>query len=80
MLPPGYSHPRPRAPVPYSESPCGYPTFSVLPPLKSLTVLDIDEIGYLDEMAVLIGRSKDTLEELHVGISVRALNLAFIYP
>lgn len=80
MLPPGRRHPRPRVPVPYSEYPSGYPTFSVLPPLKSLAVLDIDEMGYLDEMAVLIGRSKDILKELSVGISSRALNLAFAYP
>lgn len=49
-----------------------YPTFSVLPPLKSLTVLDIDEVAYLDEMSVLIERSKETLKELRVGISQKA--------
>jgi hypothetical protein len=80
MLPPGQGHPRPRVPVPYCKYPCGYPTFSVLPPLKSLAVLGIDEIRYLDEMAVLIGRSKDTIRELSVGISSRVLNLAFAYP
>ncbi|KAK3298875.1 uncharacterized protein B0H64DRAFT_429985 [Chaetomium fimeti] len=79
MLPPNHYHPPPPAPVRYSEYGCGYPTFSVLPPLKSLAVLDIDEIGYLDEMAVLIGRSKDTLQELSVGISSKALNMAFVY-
>jgi hypothetical protein len=77
ILPPNASHPPPRPPVRYSEYHCEYPTFSVLPPLKSLTVLDIDEIGYLDEMAVLIERSKDTLQELRVGISAKAANQAF---
>ena len=46
-----------------------HPTFSVLPPLKSLSVLDIDELAYLDEMSILIGRSQDRLRELRVGIS-----------
>ncbi|KAK4240687.1 hypothetical protein C8A03DRAFT_13019 [Achaetomium macrosporum] len=77
MLPPNASHPPPRPPVRYSEYHCEYPTFSVLPPLKSLTVLDIDEIGYLDEMAVLIERSKDTLRELRVSISPKAAGKAF---
>jgi hypothetical protein len=48
-----------------------HPTFSVLPPLKSLSVLDIDELAYLDEMSILIGRSQDRLRELRVGISSR---------
>ena len=77
MLPLNAVHPPPRPPVRYSEYHCEYPTFSVLPPLKSLNVLDIDEIGYLDEMAVLIERSKDTLQELRVGISAKAANQAF---
>ncbi|PSK42471.1 Eukaryotic peptide chain release factor GTP-binding subunit [Elsinoe australis] len=46
-----------------------HPSFSMLPPLKSLSVLDIDEMQYLDEMSVLIGRSLDKLTELRVGIS-----------
>ncbi|KAL2263071.1 hypothetical protein VTK26DRAFT_8359 [Humicola hyalothermophila] len=76
-LGPGVSHPPPRPPVKYSEYHCEYPTFSCLPPIKSLTVLDIDEVGYLDEMAVLIERSKDILQELRVGISAAAANRAF---
>ncbi|KAI9685274.1 MAG: hypothetical protein M1822_004647 [Bathelium mastoideum] len=47
-----------------------HPTFSVLPPLKSLSVLDIDELSYLDEMSILIGASKKKLKELRVGIAV----------
>ncbi|KAI1383268.1 uncharacterized protein F4822DRAFT_419954 [Hypoxylon trugodes] len=65
-------HPSMTQPIKYSESHVEYPTFSVLPPLKSLTVLDIDELAYLDEMAVLIERSKSSLRELRVGISQKA--------
>ncbi|KAK4542398.1 hypothetical protein LTR36_006855 [Oleoguttula mirabilis] len=50
-----------------------HPSFSVLPPLKSLSVLDIDELAYLDEMAVLIGRSLDKLRELRIGLARHAL-------
>ena len=49
------------------------PSFSVLPALKSLSVLDIDELAYLDEMAVLIGKSLDKLRELRVGIARHAM-------
>ncbi|KAL2266606.1 hypothetical protein VTJ83DRAFT_5958 [Remersonia thermophila] len=71
MLPAGMIHPPPPPPLRrYSDYPGEYPTFSILPPLKNLTVLDIDEIGYLDEMAVLIERSKHVLQELRVGISL----------
>lgn len=77
MLPANANHPPPAEPIPYSEYHCEFPTFSVLPPLKSLTVLDIDELGYLDEMAVLIERSKDTLTELRVGISAKASDRDF---
>ncbi|KAE8320497.1 hypothetical protein BDV39DRAFT_41154 [Aspergillus sergii] len=48
-----------------------YPTLSILPPLKSLSVLDIDESSYLEEMAVLIERSRERLNELRIGISSR---------
>ncbi|KAK5114302.1 hypothetical protein LTR62_002553 [Meristemomyces frigidus] len=51
-----------------------HPSFSVLPPLKSLSVLDIDELAYLDEMAVLMGRSLDKLRELRVGIARHAMS------
>ncbi|KAK3898630.1 putative f-box domain-protein [Staphylotrichum tortipilum] len=77
LLPPNAAHPPPQPPVTYSEYHCQYPTFSVLPPLTSLSVLDIDEIGYLDEMAVLIERSKDSLQELRVGISAKAAGRPF---
>ncbi|EME40374.1 hypothetical protein DOTSEDRAFT_74991 [Dothistroma septosporum NZE10] len=50
-----------------------HPSFSILPPLKSLSVLDVDELAYLDEMAVLIGRSLNKLRELRIGIARHAL-------
>ena len=74
---PANSHLSRALPVRYSESTVEYPTFSILPPLESLTVLDIDEISYLDEMAVLIERSKSKLEELRVGISTKARTADF---
>lgn len=49
-----------------------YPTFSVIPPLKSLSVLDIDELPYLDEMSILVARSQGKLRELRVGIAPHA--------
>lgn len=77
-LPSTAAHPAPRPTIPYSENHVEYPTFSVLPPVKSLTVLDIDELAYLDEMAVLIERSADTLQELRVGISAKATHHDFV--
>ncbi|KAF2963892.1 hypothetical protein GQX73_g9686 [Xylaria multiplex] len=62
-------------PKSYAQSCVEYPTFSILPPLKSLTVLDIDDLSYLDEMSVLIEQSASHLQELQVGISKRASNL-----
>ena len=50
------------------------PTFSILPPLKSLRVLEIDEVAYLDEMSVLIGRSKHCLRDLRVGIASHVMS------
>jgi hypothetical protein len=61
-----------------SQNRVEYPTLSVLPPLKSLSVLDIDELAYLDEMSVLIERSKDRLLELRVGISRKAHTRDFV--
>jgi hypothetical protein len=68
----------PKRPKKYSESVVEYPTFSVLPPLRSLTVLNIDELAYLDEMSVLIERSKDKLQELRVGISAKSTRKDFV--
>ena len=57
-----------------------YPTLSVLPPLKSLSVLDIDEASYLEEMAVLIERSRDQLRELRIGMALKAFQASWLQP
>lgn len=49
-----------------------YPSFSVLPPLKSVAVLDIDEPAYVEELALLIERSRCRLSELRIGIAEKA--------
>lgn len=49
-----------------------HPNFSILPPLKSLSVLDVDEPAYLDEMSVLVEKSIETLRELRIGIASSA--------
>ena len=75
LHPPGLVLPSPNASTlgapfyPSSLSRVETPTFSVLPPLRSLSVLDIDELAYLDEMAVLVGRSIDKLRELRIGLA-----------
>lgn len=46
-----------------------YPNFSILPPLKSLSVLDIDELAYLWEMNILVEKSLYTLRELRIGMA-----------
>jgi hypothetical protein len=45
------------------------PSFSILPPMKSLSVLEIDELAYLDELAVLIAASTSKLRELRIGVA-----------
>ncbi|KAL4895122.1 hypothetical protein BDV59DRAFT_174481 [Aspergillus ambiguus] len=57
-----------------------YPSLSILPPLKSLSVLDIDEVAYLEETAVLIHRSWDKLKELRIGISMKIYQLDWLKP
>lgn len=61
-------------------NPVEFPTLSVLPPLKSLSVLDIDEVSYLDEMSILVERSQDRLQELRIGISRKACERPFVMP
>lgn len=60
--------PPPGSPHPHLDH-VEHPSFSILPPMKSLTVLDVDELQYLDEMSVLIGHSQNSLKELRVGIA-----------
>ncbi|ESZ90036.1 hypothetical protein SBOR_9579 [Sclerotinia borealis F-4128] len=74
------SSPTPTQPIQYSQGRVEFPTLSVLPPLRSLSVLDIDEIDYLDEMSVLVERSKDKLRELRIGISTKAIHRDFALP
>lgn len=57
-----------------------YPTASILPPLKSLTVLDIGQPSYLEEMAMLIERSRDRLRELNISISIGCKNEKWTRP
>lgn len=56
------------------------PTFSSLPPLKGLSVLDIDECSYLDEMSILVSESIKTLKELRIGIAPQAVSFNWNYP
>jgi hypothetical protein len=69
--------PEPRG---YADLSVEYPTFSILPPLKSLTVLNIDDISYLDEMSFLIERSASQLVELGVGLSTKSVRQPFALP
>ncbi|KAL4921526.1 hypothetical protein BDW62DRAFT_174861 [Aspergillus aurantiobrunneus] len=57
-----------------------YPSLSILPPLKNLSVLDIDEPSYIEEMAVLVRRSRDRLRELRVGISSKVYKNDWLKP
>lgn len=45
------------------------PNFSIMPSLRSLTVLDIDESAYLEELSVLLERSLGKLRELRIGFA-----------
>lgn len=66
--------------TPHGEEPPGsiewsyrhveHPSFSILPPLKSLNVLNIDEIAYLEELSMLLERSADSLRELRIGLAL----------
>lgn len=48
------------------------PSFSILSPLKNLSVLDVDEPAYVDQISVLVAKSIDTLRELRIGIASTA--------
>lgn len=60
---------QPPRPLEWSYMNTESPNFSELPPLKSLNVLNIDEIAYLQEMSVLIQRSLIRLRELRIGLA-----------
>lgn len=57
-----------------------FPTFSILPPLRSLTVLDIDELPYAEEMSVLIERSAFKLREMRLGVAKHAQDDEWVRP
>ena len=80
LLPSGTSHPPPVPTYLYEQSRVEYPTFSALSPLRSLSVLEIDELAYLDEMSMLIERSHHRLQELRVGIAKKAVHQNFAQP
>lgn len=46
-----------------------HPNFSILPPLKSISVLCIDELAYFEELSILLLNSLGRLRELRIGIS-----------
>ena len=54
-----------------------WPSFSILPALISLNVLDIDEPAYLEEMSSLVRRSVDCLRELRIGLAVDVPRMGF---
>lgn len=57
------------APLELSHRRVERPSFSILPPLKRLSVLDVDELAYMDEMSVLLKNSIDTLRELRISVA-----------
>lgn len=57
-----------------------FPTLSVLPALESVSVLDIDELSYVEELAVLVERSLSKLRELRVGLAHHAQGLPWTKP
>ncbi|KAH7034985.1 uncharacterized protein B0I36DRAFT_317365 [Microdochium trichocladiopsis] len=70
-LPP---HLQPKEPTSkrYAECKVEYPTFSILPALESLSVLDITEMAYLDELSELVERSRSSIRELRIGLASSA--------
>ncbi|KAI4169737.1 MAG: hypothetical protein LQ343_005478 [Gyalolechia ehrenbergii] len=56
-------------PIEWSYRHVEHPNFSILPPLRSINVLNIDEIAYLEELSVLLERSLEGLRELRIGLA-----------
>ena len=46
-----------------------HPNFSILPALRCISVLQIDELAYFEELSILICKSLSQLRELRIGIS-----------
>ncbi|KPM35624.1 hypothetical protein AK830_g10938 [Neonectria ditissima] len=61
----------------YSDATVEYPTYSILPAVRSIAALDVEDISYLDELAILIERSKAVLRELRVSIAAKSVNDEF---
>ena len=57
-----------------------HPTFSILPALRSINVLDIDELPYAEELSILIERSLDRLQELRIGVAAYAQRFLAFRP
>ncbi|KAK6355133.1 hypothetical protein TWF696_004256 [Orbilia brochopaga] len=55
------------------------PTFSGFKNLKSLSVLDLDELTYLREMAIAVQKSYVTLRELRLGIAMHAQSKRWVH-
>ncbi|KAK7427677.1 hypothetical protein QQZ08_005783 [Neonectria magnoliae] len=71
---------RPMSPdqrVAYSEATVEYPTYSILPAVRSIAALDVEDVSYLDELAILIERSKSILKELRVSIAAKSASEEF---
>ncbi|KAL8886658.1 MAG: hypothetical protein Q9192_006446, partial [Flavoplaca navasiana] len=54
-----------------------WPSFSILPALRSLNVLDIDEAVYFEEMSSLVSRSVDCLREIRIGLAIDVPRMGF---
>ena len=46
-----------------------HPGFSICPPLKSLTVMNIDELAYWAELSILVKKSLDCMRELRLSMA-----------
>ncbi|KAF3936815.1 hypothetical protein ABW19_dt0204132 [Dactylella cylindrospora] len=56
-----------------------HPTFSGFKDLKSLSVLDLDELSYLREMATSVQKSCSSLRELRLGIAIHAQSKRWVH-
>ena len=53
-----------------------HPNLSIVPCLKSLSVLEMDEPAYFEELSILLERSLDRLRELRLGLSASVCSIA----
>ena len=45
------------------------PSFSTLPPLRSISAIDIDEVANLADLSILVSKSANNLRDLRVGMA-----------